>query len=90
MKTLGTKPWQRAFVWCVVIGAALVAVTPATTQELSGRRPDPLPGSTPAVEGEDRYYLCHQSFDEAVAHYARLIGDPMSTARDTTSGYRWA
>ncbi|MFW6232032.1 MAG: hypothetical protein ACOC37_03150 [Spirochaetota bacterium] len=90
MQTIGTGLWQRFFVWCVVIGAVLVAVAPGTAQELGGRRPDPLPGSTPAVDGADRYHLSQRSFDEAFAHYAQAIGDPMSESRDATSGRRWA
>lgn len=90
MQWIRTKLWQRVFVGCAVTVWALLAVAPAPAQDLSGVRPAALPGSTPAVDGADRYHLSPRDFDEALAYYTREIGEPMSAGHDVESGRRWA
>jgi len=89
MRTIRTERPGRFVICFAVAVAALVAIGPAATQEPGGRRPEPLPGSTPAVDGAERYHLSHSSFDEALNHYTRVVGDPMSMGHDGASRYRW-
>ncbi|MFW6288449.1 MAG: hypothetical protein ACOC2Q_01575 [Spirochaetota bacterium] len=90
MQSVSTGSPRHIFICCAVVVASLVAIAPAATQELSGRRPDPMPGSTPAFDGAERFHLSQHGFDEALAHYTRVIGEPMSVGQNADSGRRWA
>ncbi len=72
-----------------LIACALVPA-PVAAQESTGRRPAPLPGSAPLCEGEDRYLLAHDGFEDALSHFGDLLGEPMTTGENRETGTRSA